>query len=134
MAAPMRYASSRSSPRKRGPSWIPACAGMSGCCASAQSSFASGGKPRRDLLHQRLAQAGMFDALDRLAEEGLDQQGLGFRRRDAARHQVELELLVKRACGGAVAALHVVGKDLELRLVVGLGAIGKEKRLRHHLG
>src|SRR4029434_11037725 len=80
-------------------------------------------EPRRDLLHQRLAQAGMFDALDRFAEEGLNQQALGFRRRDAARHQVEFELLVERASGGAVAALHVVGEDFELRLFVGFGAV-----------
>ena len=52
----------------------------------------------------------------------LDQQRLGLRLRNAARHQIELELVVERAGGRAVAALHVVGKDLEFRLVVGLGA------------
>src|SRR5581483_9567900 len=98
---------------------------MSGCCASEQSSFASRAKPRGDLLHQRLAQAGVLDTLDRLAEERLDQQRLGFRGRNAARHQVELELLVEGAGGSAVAALDVVGKDLEFRLVVGFGAIGE---------
>ena len=76
----------------------------------------------------------MLDAFDRLAEERLDQQRLGFRRRNAARHQIELQLLVERAGGGAMAALHVVGKNLKLRLVVGLGAIGQQQRLGHHLG
>ena len=54
--------------------------------------------------------------------------------RNAARHQIEFQLVVERAGGGAVAALHVVGKDLELRLVVGFGALGQKQRPRHHLG
>ena len=53
---------------------------------------------------------------------------------NAARHQIELEVLVERARGGAVAALHVVGKNLELRLVVGLGLVGQQQRPRHHPG
>ena len=76
----------------------------------------------------------MLDAFDRLAEESLDQQRLGFGCRNAARHQIEFQLVVERAGGRAVAALHVVGEDLELRLVVGLGALGQQQRLRHHLG
>ena len=73
------------------------------------------------MLHQRVAQARVLDALDRLADEGLDQQRLGLLRRDAARHQVEQQILVELARGRAVAALHVVGENFELRLVVGLG-------------
>ncbi len=76
----------------------------------------------------------MLDAFDRLAEERLDQQRLGFRRRNAARHQVEFQLVVERAGGRAVAALHVVGENFQLRLVVGLGALGQQQRPRHHLG
>ena len=88
----------------------------------------------RDVLHQRLAQAGMLDALDRLADEGLDQQRLGFLGRNAARLQIEQQVLVERAGGRAVAALHVVGEDLELRLVVGLGVLRQQQRVRRHLG
>ena len=54
--------------------------------------------------------------------------------RNAARHQIEQQVLVERARGRAVAALHVVGEDLQLRLVVGLGLLGQQQRLRHHLG
>ncbi len=95
--------------------------------------FAPRLQPRRDLIDQRLAQAGMLDAFDRLAEKGLDQQRFGLRGRNAARHQIEFQFVVERAGGGAVAALHVVGENLELGLVVGFGAIGQQQRLRHHL-
>src|ERR1700689_2043915 len=133
MTAPRRRVFCRSSPRKRGPSWIPACAGMSGCEASTPSSFASRLQPSRDLIHQRLAQAGMLYALDRLAQKRLDQQSLGFRSRNTAGHQIKLEVVVERARRGAMSALHVVGKDLEFRLVVGFGAVGQKQRLSHHL-
>ncbi len=76
----------------------------------------------------------MLDALDRFAQKRLDQQRLGFRRRNAARHQIEFQLLVERAGGGAVTALHVVGENFKLRLVVGLRTLGQKQRLRHHLG
>ena len=33
-----------------------------------------------------------------------------------------------------MAALHVVGEDFQLRLVVGLGLLGQQQRPRHHLG
>ena len=76
----------------------------------------------------------MLDALDRLADEGLDQQRLGLLGRNAARHEIEQQVLVERARGRAVAALHVVGEDFELRLVVGLGRLREQQRVRHHLG
>ena len=91
-------------------------------------------EPGGDLLHQRVAQAGMLDALHRLADEGLDQQRLGFLGRNAARLEVEQQVLVEVARGGAVAALHVVGEDFELRLVVGLGGLRQQQRVRRHLG
>src|SRR5580658_4941078 len=74
-------------------------------------------EPGRNGIHQRLAQPGMFDAFDRLAEKRPDQQGFSLGLRNAARHQVEFQVVVERAGRGAVAALHVVGKNLELRLV-----------------
>ena len=52
----------------------------------------------------------MLDAFDRFAEKRLDQQSLGFRRRNAARHQIEFQFVIERAGGRAVAALHVVGE------------------------
>ncbi len=83
-------------------------------------------QPGHDGLHQDLAQAGVLDAFDRLAEKSLDQQRFGFRRRNAARHQIEFELVVERAGGGAVAALDIVGENLQLGLVVRLGAVGQQ--------
>ena len=70
---------------------------------------------------KRVAQARVLDALDRLADKGLDHQRLGLLGRDAARLEIEQQVLVERAGGGAMAALDVVGKDFELGLVVGLG-------------
>ncbi len=48
--------------------------------------------------------------------------------------QIKQQILVERAGGRAVAALHVVGEDLQLRLVVGFGVVRQQQRLRHHLG
>ena len=76
----------------------------------------------------------MLDRLDHFGGERLDQQRLRLLFRNAAGHQIEFELVVERAGGGAVAALDVVGKDLELRLAVGLRAVGQQQRARHHLG
>src|ERR1700680_4622179 len=61
----------------------------------------------------------MRHLLDCFADESLDQQCFGFLLVDAARHQIELEPVIERAGGGAMAADHVVGEDFELRLVVG---------------
>ena len=86
------------------------------------------------VIQQSLAQPGMFDAFDGLAEKGLDQERLGFRRGNTARQQIEFQILVDRACRGAMAALHIVGEYLEFRLVIGLGAIRQQQGLCHHFG
>src|ERR1043166_1856815 len=101
--------------------WIPAYAGMSGRgCDASSTSFR---EPAARTFHQRLAQARMLDALDRLADEGLDQQRPGPLARNAARAQIEQEVVVERAGGRAVAALHRVREAFELPLVVGLGLL-----------
>src|SRR5579884_3223055 len=76
----------------------------------------------------------MLDAFNGLAKESPDQEGLGFCCRDAAGHQVKFQILVDGSRGSTVAALYVVGVNLQLRLVVGLGALGEQQRLSHHLG
>src|SRR5258705_5506266 len=91
-------------------------------------------QPRGDLVDQRVAQARVLDALDRLADEGLDQQPLGLLCRNAARLEIEQEVVVKRAGGRAMTALHIVGVDFQFRLAVGLGLLGQEQRMRRHLG
>ena len=91
-------------------------------------------QPVGDVIHQRVAQAGMLDAFHRLADEGLDQQRLRFLGRDAARLQVEQQILVEIARGRAVAALHVVGENLQFRLVVGFGGVRQQQRMGRHLG
>ena len=77
---------------------------------------------------------GVLDAFDRLADKGLDHQRLGLLGGNAARLEVEQQVLVERAGGRAVAALHVVGEDFELGLVVGLGLVREQQRVRRHLG
>ena len=89
---------------------------------------------QRDALHQSVAQAGVFDRLDRFADERLDHQRLGLLLRDAARLQIEQQIVVERARGRAVPAQHVVGEDFQLRLVVGLGLLREQQRMRRHLG
>ena len=81
------------------------------------------------------ARAGVAgDGLDGLADEGLDQQRLGFLLGKAARPQIEQQALVERAGGRAMAAGDVVGEDFQFRLVVGFGLVGQQQRPRHHLG
>src|SRR5438105_12139675 len=46
-------------------------------------------QPCGDLLHQGVAQPCMLDALDRLADEGLNQERLGFPCRNAACLEIE---------------------------------------------
>src|SRR5205814_1835408 len=41
-------------------------------------------------------------------------------------------VLIERTGRGAMTALHVVSKNLELRLVVRLGQVREQQRLRHH--
>src|SRR5437660_7994107 len=76
-------------------------------------------EPVHDAVDQRVAQAGVLDPLHRLADEGLDEQRLRLLGRNAARLEVEQQLLVESARGRAVTALHVVGEDFELALVIG---------------
>ena len=58
----------------------------------------------------------MIDALDRLADKGLDQKRAGLNLRNAARFEIKQQILVDLARGRAMAADHVVGEDLKLRL------------------
>src|SRR3954466_8359511 len=76
-------------------------------------------QPRSDLVHQGVAQPGMLDALDRFADEGLDQERLGFLCRNAARLEIKQKVIVERAGGRAMAALDIVGVDFQFRLAVG---------------
>src|ERR1700704_4687172 len=64
--------------------WIPAFAGMSGRVLRMSASCL---EPGADRLDQRLAQAGVFDAFDRVADESLNQQGFGFGVGNPARAQ-----------------------------------------------
>src|SRR4051812_35579594 len=76
----------------------------------------------------------MLDALDGVTNESLDQQRLRLRLRNATCTQIEQQVFVKIAGRGAVAALHVVGVDLELGLVVDFSLFRKHQRVRAHLG
>ena len=80
-----------------------------------------------------LAQALVLDLLERLADEALDQQRARLIRRDAARAQVKQQVLVDLGRRRAVAAHHVVGVDLELRLGIELGILRQHQNLRHLL-
>src|SRR5712691_4481981 len=60
--------------------------------------------------------------------------GRSLRARNAARKTIEQKVRVERAGRGAVAALHVVGEDFQFGLVVGLGAIAQQERMRRHPG
>ena len=91
-------------------------------------------EPRADDALQRRGDGFVADRVDGVVEERLDQQPLRLGARNAARHQVEELRLVDAAGRGAVAALDVVGEDLQLRLGRKLGRLRQEKRLRHHLG
>ena len=82
---------------------------------------------------KRVAQRLVLDALERLADKGLDQQRAGLRLRDAARLEIEQKILVDLAGGRAVAADHVVGEDLKLGLGIELGRLGQEQRSGHLL-
>src|SRR5262245_35599415 len=75
----------------------------------------------------------MLDALDRLADKGLNQQSAGLFLRDAAGLEVEQQILIDLPRGRAVAAHHVIGEDLKLRLRIELSRLGQQKRLRHLL-
>src|SRR5947209_14171968 len=78
-------------------------------------------EPSLDRLDQRLAQARVLDALDGLADKRLDEQRFGLCGRNAPRAEIEQQILIEVARRRAVTALHIVGKDFQFRLVVGLG-------------
>src|SRR5215216_445688 len=67
-------------------------------------------EPSGHYLDQPLAHPLMLDDLDRLAEEGLQQQRLGLGARQAAGHEIEQEVVVELAAGRAMGTLHVVGE------------------------
>ena len=68
-------------------------------------------------------------SVERLADEGGDQQRLRLGGRNAARHQVEELVVVEVARGRAMAAHHVVGEDLEFRLGVELRRLRQQQRV-----
>ena len=80
------------------------------------------------------AQVVAGNGFDGLADEGLNQERLGFLFGKAPGAQIKQQAFVERAGGGAVTAGHVVGKDFQFRLVVGLGLVREQQRPRHHLG
>src|SRR5215468_5251695 len=59
-------------------------------------------EPGHDAVDQRVAQASVLDPLHRLADEGLDEQRLGLFGRNAARLEIEQQLLIESARGRAV--------------------------------
>ena len=73
-------------------------------------------EPLVEPAFQRLDDLFVVQFLDDLGDEGLDQKATRRLLVDAARHQVEQVAVVDLGDGGAVAALHVVGEDFELRL------------------
>ena len=66
------------------------------------------------------------NVLERLADERLHQHAPRIRLADAAGAQVEQRVLIQLAGGGAMAAFHVVGEDLEFRLGVDLRAVRQQ--------
>ena len=77
--------------------------------------------PRRRLVEPRARRI--------LAHEGRDQQRLGIGLRNAARLQVEHVVVVQVAGGGAVAAGHVIGIDLEFGLRIEFRRLGEQQRV-----
>src|SRR5690606_4600843 len=58
----------------------------------------------------------VFELLDHLGQEGLDEERTGRLFINAACHQIEKVVLFDLGDSRAVAAHHIIGKDLELRL------------------
>ncbi len=94
------------------------------------SSTVSGREPVARLRHQRLAQRLIVDGFNRFTDESLDHQRLGFLLRNAARLQIEQQIVIERTGGGAMAADHVVGEDFQFRLVIGFGLFRQQQRMR----
>ena len=87
--------------------------------------------PVLDRAFQQGARALVLDRVHRLGQERADQDRARRLLRDAAAAQVEQLVGVQLADRGAVAAFHVVGINLELRLAVDLGVAAEQQRLVH---
>ncbi|MNY65004.1 hypothetical protein D3C86_2022000 [compost metagenome] len=82
-------------------------------------------EPGRDDLFQRLDQRlVIFQLFDDLGNKGIDEHGPSLVFRNTARHQVEELRVVDIGNRRTVAALHVVGEDLQLRLRREIGVVG----------
>src|SRR5262245_417136 len=79
-----------------------------------------GSQSRQGDRQQRLAQSLVLDLVECLADEALDKKRAGLCEWNAARAQVEQQVVVELGGGGAVPTHHVVGEDLQLRLGVEL--------------
>src|ERR1043165_6870779 len=86
-------------------------------------------QPFPDELVEFLARRLMLDALDDFAGKGVNQHPPRRLRTDAAGAEVKNGFLVQLPDRRAVGALHVVGVNLELRLGVRGGVVGKQKIL-----
>ncbi len=80
-------------------------------------------------FYQRFLDALMGDQVEGFADEGGDEQRLGFGGRDAARHQIEEMVMVQVARGGAMAADHVIGEDFKLGLGIEFGGFRQQERV-----
>src|SRR5688572_7966190 len=78
-------------------------------------------------VDQRLANLVVRNVFEGFGREGGDEQGTRLGKRNAARAQIEDEVLVQIAGGRAVSADYVVGIDFELRLGVELGSRRKQQ-------
>src|SRR6185437_12293934 len=81
-----------------------------------------------------IAHAGILDSRYGLGGEGVDEHAARFWLADAARAQIEQRVLVEVADSGAVAALDVVGENLELGLGVDRGARAQQQIAVEQLG
>src|SRR6185503_20706499 len=97
-------------PRRRGPTAGPATRGRSRDACSWPR------PPREQQALQPGAHRLDADAPEDVGDEGADEKAPGRLLRQPPRAQVEERLLLDLADGGGVAALHVVGVDLQRRL------------------
>jgi hypothetical protein len=74
---------------------------------------------------------GFWCAIRHVLNEGGEQHAPRLLRRDAPRLQVEHLVWIQRCNGRAVAALDVIGVDLEFGLVEDLGAVLEQQATRH---
>src|SRR5262249_61305988 len=71
-------------------------------------------------------QTRMRSSLHYLAEEALDQHAPGLRLAYPASPEVVHPIRIQSACGGAMAAFHVIGIDFQHRLGIDFGGFGEE--------